>query len=173
MLGSIIKSLLNSKAVLVLFFVVAIDLVISALVWRLDFFVHSDLYRYGLVFSFEWADPYWHAATMLWAFLGGTAAFAAVAIVVQYLYSRGVSSLPKWAGFVFPVFALACQGFSLFFFDEKNSIVWNTLKYYGLQYDAGWVTTYNPMSVPVFALMGIALFALIIPAVIAANLKSK
>jgi hypothetical protein len=173
MLGSDFKSYLKNKAVLVLLFVVAIDLVVSAFVWRLDFFVHGDLYRYGLVFSFEWADPYWNAGTMLWFFLFGTIALVTVAIIVQYLYIRRVNSMSPLAGVALPVCTLVWQGISLFLFDEKNSMIWNTLGYYGLQFDAGWVATYNSMSTILYVLMGIALVALIIPAAISAHAKSK
>jgi hypothetical protein len=43
--------------VLVLLFGVVVNLVVFVLVWRLDFFVHGDLYSYGLIYSRAWAVP--------------------------------------------------------------------------------------------------------------------
>jgi len=41
---------------------------------RLDHVVHSDLYRYSLAFSYEWASQYWIYARLMLSFLGlGTA----------------------------------------------------------------------------------------------------
>jgi hypothetical protein len=57
------------------------------------------------------------------------------------------------------------EGLALFFFNAKNSIVWNTLSDYGLRFDLKWAATYNAFSVPVFVLMLAGLVAMLIPAV--------
>jgi hypothetical protein len=71
-----------------------------------------------------------------------------------------------------PLLALAFEGISIFYFDQKSSIVWNTLKDYGLRNEAEWVTTYNFISVPAVMLMAVALFVLVIPTVVAASSES-
>ena len=150
---------------LVLFFVVVSNLVVSVLLLRLDRFVHVDLYGYGLVFSHEWADAYWHSNMMLWAFLWAATALAATSIIPHYLHSREPSRFSKLSGFFLPAVALVFQALSIFFLSQINSIVWNTLYSYGVQYDIDWATTYNPISMPALTLIVIALLALIIPAV--------
>jgi len=50
---------------------------------RLDLVVHGDLYRYGLQFSYEWAEQYWTYSRLLLGLLGMTLALnSAVAIVI-------------------------------------------------------------------------------------------
>jgi len=41
-------------------------LVLLSATW-IDYIVHRQLYSYGLVFSFDWAIPYWVAMTVLFA----------------------------------------------------------------------------------------------------------
>jgi len=181
--------------VLVLLLVVAINLIVSALVWYLDLFVHGELYKYGLIYSLDWADPYWVSTAMLWAVLGGATIFAAMASFVHYLPCREVNRfsewsragepavmhdvfskysgrLPKWTMVLLPLLALVFEGVSIFYFDQKSSIVWNILKDYGLRNEAEWVTPYNFISVPAVMLMAIALFVLVVPAVVAASSES-
>jgi len=190
------KSLSNYKMVLVLLLVVAINLIVSALVWYSDFFVHGELYKYGLVYSLDWADLYWVSTAMLWAVLGGATIFAAMASFVHYLPCREVNRfsewsrvgepavmhyvdskysgrLLKWTMVLLPLLALVFEGISIFYFDQKSSIVWNTLKDYGLRNEAGWLTTYNFISVPAVMLMAVALFVLVVPAVVAASSESR
>ena len=189
------KILSNYKMVLVLLLVVAINLIVSVLVWYSDFFVHGELYSYGLIYSLDWADPYWVSTAMLWAVLGGATIFAAMASFVHYLPCREANRfsewsragepavmhyvdskysgrLLKWTMVLLPLLALAFEGISIFYFDQKSSIVWNTLKDYGLRNEAEWVTTYNFISVPAVMLMAVALFVLVIPTVVAASSES-
>jgi hypothetical protein len=167
------KGLLNHKTVLVLLFVVVVNLVAAVLVWRLDLFVHSDLYEYGLVYSLGWADPYWYCTAMLWAFLGGATALAVAAIVPHHLHSQKISGFSALTGFFLPFLAIIYQGISVFFLSQKNSMVWNALYDYGLRYDVEWATTYNLISLPTLALMVIALVTLIIPFVRAVRHEPK
>ena len=186
------KSLSNYKMVLILLLVVAINLIVSVLVWYSDFFVHGELYKHGLVYSLDWAGPYWVSTAMLWAVLGGATIFAAMASFVHYLPCREIDRFSKWSRegepavmryvnskysgrlltwimFLLPLLALVLEGISIFYFDQKSSIVWNTLKDYGLINEAEWATTYNLISVSVVMLMAVALFILVIPAVVVAS----
>ena len=162
--GVNLESLCNYKMILVLLFVVAVNLVVAALVWQLDFFVHGELYSYSLVYSHDWADSYWYYTAMLWAFLGGATAIAASAIAPHYLHSRKISGFSMWTGFFLPILALVYQGLSIFFFDQKSSVI-NSLSSYGLSFNNGWVATYSLLSQSILVLMIVAFLALIIPAV--------
>ena len=66
------KSLLDNswliRVVLVLWLVSAIFVVL--LLGRVDWFVHHELYNYGLQFSIEWASVYWANLRMIYVFLG-------------------------------------------------------------------------------------------------------
>jgi tellurite resistance protein TehA-like permease len=162
--GSGSKGLLNYKTVIVLFLAVIVNLVVCVLVWRLDFFVHGDLYQYGLNYSHAWGDRYWNLTYMLWIFLFGATVLAASSIVPHYMHSKKVSRFATWAGFVLPILGIIFEGVSISYLYQKNSMVWNTLSDYGLRYDANWANAYNLMSVPALVLMVVALVALFISA---------
>jgi hypothetical protein len=164
---------MNYKTVLVLLFVVIVNLVVGVLVWQLDFFVHGDLYSYGLVYSHDWANPYWYYTAMFWVFLGGATTIAATAIVPHYLHSRKISPFSTWTGFFLPILALVYHGLGIFYLDQKNSIVWNTLNDYGVQFDIEWATTYSLISLTALALMIATLVTLIIPAIRAVAYELK
>jgi len=160
-----IKNLLNHKTVLLLSFVLVMNSVVSFLVLRSDLFIHGDLYTYGLVYSVDWAGPYWNLTTTLWIFLGGAIILTGAAIVPHYLYSRKVSRFSTWAGVLLPVLALSFEGVGIFYLTQKNSIVWNTLPNYGVQFITNWATTYNLISVPALVLMVASLLALLVPVI--------
>jgi hypothetical protein len=168
-----LKGLLNYKTVLVLLFVVVVNLIVDFLVWRLDFFVHGDLYSYGLIYSLDWANPYWHYTSGLWAFLGGATAFATTAIAPHYLHSRKTSLFSTWTGFFLPLLAIVYEGLGIFYLGQKNYLVWNRLNDYGLLYDIEWAATHSLISLAALALMITAIVALIIPTVRAVAYELK
>jgi hypothetical protein len=159
------EKLLDYKTVLVLLCILILNVVVMFLLLGLDSFVHGDLYGYGLVFSYDWANPYWYSNMMLWTCVGGATALAAASIIPHYLHSRQPSPFSKLTGVLLPVLALTFQGLGIFFLSQINSIVWSGLYNYGVQYYIDWTTTYNPISMPALTLMAIAFLGLIIPAV--------
>jgi hypothetical protein len=164
------EELLGYKSVMVLLCVMVLNVAVMFLLLGLDSLVHVDLYGYGLVFSYDWANPYWHSNLILWTCLGGATALAAASIVPHYLQSKEPSRFSKWAGFLLPSFALVYQGLGIFFLSQINSIVWSSLYDYGVQYDINWSTTYNTVSMPALTLMAVAFLGLIIPAVRASGI---
>ena len=168
--GLNLKNLFNYKTILVLLFVVAVNIIVAVLLWQLDFFVHGDLYSYGLVYSRDWANPYWYYTVMLWAFLGGAIGLAGTAIAPHYLHSRKNSRLSTWTGFFLSAATIFYEGFCVFLFYQKIAII-NSLSSYGVSSNNEWVTTYSLLSQTVPVLLTIAFVALIIPAVKALSLK--
>jgi uncharacterized protein YqgC (DUF456 family) len=162
--------LLKYKTLLVLQCVIYLNVVVMFLLQGLDSFVNVGLYGYGLVFSYDWANPYWHNNLILWTCVLGATALAAASIVPHYMHSKMPGRFSSWTGFLLPSFALVFQGFGIFFLDQINSLVWSGLYDYGVQYDIDWATTYNLFSMPALALMAVAFLGLIIPAVRALGL---
>ncbi len=167
------KVLMNYKMVIVLLFVVVLNLVVFVLVWQLDFFVHGNLYSYGLIYNLGWAVPYLNYSALLWTLLIANTALAAASMIPHYLLSRETGRSTIWAGFLLPVLGAMYQGIALFFFNAKNSLVWNTLYDYGLRFELDWATTYNIISISAFSLMLAGLVALIITAVRAVITKRR
>ena len=159
------KNLTNYKTVLVLLFVVVINIAVSVLLGRLNGFVHGDLYNYGLVFSYSWADEVWHYNLLVWAFLIGATVLAVCAIIPHYLHSKGVSGFSKLFGFLMPTLALVYQGLSIFYFSRMDSAVRTLLYNYGIPSSFDWSVTYDPLVTATYALMVISMTALILPAV--------
>jgi hypothetical protein len=171
-----LKRLLNFKTVFVLLFVVVVNLVVFGFLWRLDGFVHGDLYGFGLVFSYDWANEYWGYNWMVWVFLGGATVLAAVSMIPQYLRRRAPGRFSKYgalfeyASFFLPVVAVICQALAIVKLNQINSLVWNGLYAYGVQGDIDWSSTYNPISIPALALMVVALLALIVTTIATLNI---
>jgi hypothetical protein len=171
-----LKSLLNFKIGFVLLSVVVVNLVVFAFLWRLDGFVHGDLYSFGLVFSYNWANEYWSYNWMVWAFLVGASVLAAVSIVPQYMRRRAPGRYSKYATFFeyaaifLPVVAVICQALAVVKLDQINNLVWSGLYAYGVRGDIDWSVTYNLISMPALALMVVALLALIITVIATLNI---
>ena len=157
--------MLKDKMALVLVGVLYLNLVVICLLWGLDGFVHVGLYGYGLVFSYDWANPYWHNSMILWTCMLGATALTASSIVPHYMHSKEPSRLLRWLRFLLPVFALVYQGSGIFFLTQINTLVWTGLYNYGVQPNIDWTTTYNLFSMPALGLMSAAFVGLIIPAV--------
>ena len=158
------KGLLKNKFVLVLLFVIILNVIAFVLVWRLDVFVNGDLYDFGLIMSAEWANDYWYNAKMLWTFLAGTTTLVALSIIPHYTHSKEPNKYSKWLGFLLPSVAFVYQGLCIVFLTQISSIVQNRLYDYGLPVNFDLATTYAPLNTAAFALMVLALLALIIPA---------
>jgi hypothetical protein len=69
--GSVFFVRLTKLSVL-LFFVLLFFVLMS----RVDFIVNSTLYKYGLVFSYDWANGYWLAYDSTFAVFSAMAAYA-------------------------------------------------------------------------------------------------
>jgi hypothetical protein len=150
---------------MVLVAITVLNAIAMSLLFRVDSFVNVDLYSYGLIFSYQWADEYWHNNLMLWTFIGASTAMALTAIVPHFLYSRAPSRFSRMAGFFLPAISIAFQAVSIFFFYQINNIVWSGLYDFGVQYNIDWATTYNPISMPPLTIMVVSLLMMILPLV--------
>jgi hypothetical protein len=159
------KNLANSKTVLVLLVVIVLNIAVFVLLGRLNDFVHGDLYNYGLVFSYGWAEEVWHYNLLVWPFLIGATVLAFCAIIPHYFHSKGVSGFSKLFGFLLPALALVYQGLSIFYLNRMDSAVRTLLFNYGIPSGFDWSVTYDPIITATYVLMVISLVALIIPTV--------
>jgi len=91
------------------------NVAVSVLFLRLNGFIHSDLYGYGLVFSYDWANRVWHTNTMVWTFLLAATALTVASIVPHYLHGREHSCFSKWTGFLVAGPRGCLSGFVVYF----------------------------------------------------------
>ena len=159
--------LLEHKTLLILLFVVILNIAVFVLLEQLNFFIHGDMYSYGLIFSHEWVDGVWHYNLSCWTFAIGATAFAAFAIVPHYMISK--EDVPSYflviTGFLLPVLGCVYEGLSIFYLSQIDFIVRNSFFDFGIPLSFDWSVTYNPIIGAAYALMTIALVVLIIPAV--------
>lgn len=57
------------------------------LLFRVDLIVHGTLYRYGLVFSYNWANPYWTYTKVVYALLMVSVGLSAFSLVLDFARS--------------------------------------------------------------------------------------
>lgn len=159
--------LLKHKTILVLLFVVVLNLAVFGLSWQLNMFVHGELYDYGLVFSHEWIDGVWRNNLSFWAFIIGATTFTASALVPNFLFNRkpNPSRFSVMISFLLPALALVYEGLSIFFLNQIDLIVRNSLYNFGIPSSFDWSITYEPIILTAYGLMIISLVALIIPTV--------
>jgi hypothetical protein len=160
---------MHHKTLILLSSVSLMNILVSFSVLRMDLFVHGDLYAYGLIYSVDWAIPYAYLTSMLWIFLAGALTSGVAAIVPHYFYSRRINRFSVWGGIVLPILSLVFEGLGIFCLAQKNSIVWNTLGNYGVQFNNSWAAAYSLMSVSTLVLMAVSLVVLVIPAIRAAG----
>lgn len=157
--------LLKYKIVLVLLLVVVLNLAVFVLLWQLNKFIHGDLYNYGLISSYEWIDVVWHNNLSCWAFIIGATAFSSFAMVPHYLIGKEIepSRFSVLTGFLLPTLALVYEGLSIFFLNQIDAIVRNSLYDFGIPLSFNWGLTYEPIIWTAYVLMIISFVALIIP----------
>ena len=155
--------MLEFKTVIVLLVILVLNGVAFFYLLQMDRFVHNDLYSYGLVFSYSWAEEYWRCNQLAWTFLAGASALAAFSIVPHYMHSRESSRFLKGVGFFLPTLALAYQVLSIFFLGQTDAVVLNTLNLQGIADTIDLTLVYNPVVGTAFALMGITVVMLFIP----------
>lgn len=157
------RNLLELKTVVVLLVILVLNGIAFFYLLQMDSFVHKDLYSYGLVFNYAWANEYWRCNQLAWTFLWGATALVAFSIVPHYMYSEERSRFSKTVGFFLPTFALAYQVLSIFFLSQTGSVVLNTLNLQGIADTIDLTLVYDPVVGTAFALMGIAVVMLFIP----------
>ena len=168
--------LLKDRVVQVLLLVVILNLFALFLLWRLDLFVHVNLYDYGLEFSYDWILDYWYNNQMGWSFLGGTVVLAFLAIIPKYIYNQEHTKLSRYVGFSLSILAISYQVLSVFFLWQVSNIVQTQLFNFGLIPNPGWISTIKDFNSAIQVLMFGGLIALIVPAtknmkIISANKK--
>ena len=64
---------------------IILSLIIASLLIKLDSIVHSELYDFGLQFSYKWANPYWMCIKTVFVLIGVSCVSS---LVLIYLSSK-------------------------------------------------------------------------------------
>ena len=130
--------------VLVILPLVAVGLIAASVVFyiRLDTIVHSDLYRFGLQFSSEWAENYWANS---WLILGSLAAAATFELFssIYMIVSYASKTAPNRLTFMLFLVISACISIvSVVLFNRLDTLVNGSLYQFGLQFNEEWGIPY-------------------------------
>ena len=101
------KGLFDFKTVIVLIVIIVLSTFSFLVVLRIDWFVHEDLYSYGLQFDLLWANDYWFNKNMLLTFLAGATILSALSILPHFDHSNQPTTFSKWTGNLIPIVALS------------------------------------------------------------------
>jgi hypothetical protein len=107
-----------------------------------ELIVHGELYEYGLIFSYEWANQYWNYSTIIkdsiMIFILLTI-LTIIFMIIQIAKPKKFVSLIISILIIFTIFFLSLSFFSL---TRIDFIVHNLLYNYGLQFSYDWSTLY-------------------------------
>jgi hypothetical protein len=127
---------------------------------RIDEVVHTDLYRYGLQFSHEWADKYWLYARLTTGSLTIVIASMSIStILILNNVRTGRINSAKIGSCVLLLLGLVATGLGFFFFNKLDLVVNSDLYSYGLSFSYDWAETYWAYAKSMLSILGLAAFA--------------
>ena len=138
--------------ILLLLLGIALVAVSTVFFTQLDHIVHVDLYRYGLNFSYEWAEQYWAYSRLLMNSLVISVSVigTAIALIIVQVLSR--RSYFKFVSSPLLILGIFLIGLSLFLVTRLDFIVHHDLYNYGLQFSYEWAEPYWSCAKSIFAL---------------------
>ena len=159
--------LLEHKTLLILLFAVVLNVAVFVLLEQLNAFIHGDMYDYGLIYSYEWAQGIWHYNLSCWTFIIGATAFTAFAMVPHYMIDTEL--VPSYflviVGFLLPVLACVYEGLGIFYLSQMDFIVRTSFFDFGIPSSFDWSVAYDPVIGVAYTLMIISIVVLMIPGV--------
>jgi hypothetical protein len=107
-----------------------------------DLLVNVDLYGYGLIFSYDWANQYWNYSDLIrnsiFIFILITVLLV-IFIIVQYVLPKNSVKIVNSILYSARIFIIL---FSIFSLIRLDSIINNSLYNYGLQFSYSWAGPY-------------------------------
>jgi len=123
---------------------------------RLDQFVHSDLYRYGLQFNYEWAGQYWTYSRLIMSFLTVAVVVIGISLAFMLVHARTPDTSLRFVSCLLLMVGIVMTVFSAFFLNRLDHIVHNDLYRYGLKFSYEWAGQYWTYAKLMLGLLGLA-----------------
>ena len=159
-----IKKIFEFKNILFLLLLsIVLNTIVLLLVLRIDSFVHVDLYKYGLIFSNEWAKDYWFFKDLLLTFLSGSIIIGVLSIIPHYDHDKQPTNFSKWTGMLLPLAGIVYETFSIIFIMQTDQIIQNDLYQFGLISNFNWGAEYWNINLAALTLMIIVIVLFTIP----------
>ena len=118
-----------------------------------DLIVHGDLYGYGLVFSYNWANQYWNYSTLIRDSFLICILLYILTIILVALYVVTGKNFIKLISAIIIVTNIFFMSMSLFSLTQIDFIVHTSLYNYGLQFSYDWSIPYWNNLLVLFGLM--------------------
>ena len=109
---------------------------------QLDHIVHTDLYRYGLQFNYEWAGQYWMYSGLILSSFAITMSLMAVSVVFVIVNARTHGTSSRFVCYLLLLVGTVTSIFSGLLFTHLDYVVHNDLYRYGLQFSYDWALQY-------------------------------
>ena len=128
----------------------------------IDLIVHGDLYGYGLVFSYEWANQYWNITASIRSSLNIMFFLLAISLVLSAINFHKFKKVLKITICSIFTVGIALVAYSLFLLSRLDFIVNNDLYYFGLQFASLWAEKYWMYISFLYILLGLSLGAILV-----------
>jgi hypothetical protein len=109
---------------------------------RLDAIVHTELYRFELEFSYEWAEKYWANSWLILYSLAGVALVNFVSAMYMLARYRARNVQRPWVAAILLVIGICAAAACVAFFNRLESIVHGDLYRFSLQFSEEWAIPY-------------------------------
>ena len=138
------KNKFNIQILTVPFLIISISIIAVCyyLLQFIDLIVHGDLYGYGLVFSYEWANQYWNLTGLIRDSILLFIIISIIAIVFTLIHIIHTKNSIKPLISIFIAIDIFLASFSMVSLISLDFIVNNSLYDYGLQFSYGWSGPY-------------------------------
>jgi hypothetical protein len=152
-----IQVLFKPQIILALLLVGAIASGLSSFFFfQLDHIVNTDLYRYGLQFSYEWAGQYWMYFEAILSSLAIAISVTVISIVLVKVNARTHGASSRYLCYLLLLMGTGANVSSALLFTHLDYIVNNDLYRYGLQFSYEWALQYWTLARLSLGLIGLA-----------------
>jgi hypothetical protein len=128
----------------------------------LDVIVHSDLYGYGLVFSYEWANQYWNITALIRSSLSVGLVLLGVSLILTIVNFYNFKNGLKITNCIFFIIIIILASYSVFLLFELDFIINYDLYNFGLQFTYQWAEKYWTYMGLLFNLLSLSIGATVI-----------
>jgi hypothetical protein len=127
-----------------------------------DLIVHGDLYEYGLVFSYEWANQYWNLTASIRTFYYITLVLMFLTLIFTLANFRNFRNSLKMTSGVFFIITISSIFYTIFLLLQLDFLINYDLYNYGLSFTYLWAERYWTFTGLIFILSGLSIVASII-----------
>jgi len=108
----------------------------------IDLIVHGDLYGYGLLFSYEWANRYWNITASIRSSLNIMFFLLGISLILTVANFHRFKKVLKITSCAIFIIGIAPVAYSLFLLSQLDLIINKDLYNFGLQFASQWAEQY-------------------------------